>query len=104
MPRLGTLVELGPRLKWNLGPAQLPGIGETWSTPTIARVRIDGAEQNGENLALIFGGGQLHRTHVTPAMHRRRVSIELRFIAGGATPPRLEREPRVAAFRCSSTR
>lgn len=54
--------------------------------------------------ALIFGGGQLHRTHVTPAMHRRRVSIELRFIAGGATPPRLEREPRVAAFRCSSTR
>ena len=46
-----------PRLKWNLGPAQLPGVGETWSTPTIARVRIDGAEQNGENLALIFGGG-----------------------------------------------
>lgn len=46
-----------PRLKWNLGPAQLPGVGETWSTPTIARVRIDGAEQNGENLVLIFGGG-----------------------------------------------
>ena len=46
-----------PRLKWNLGPAQLPGIGETWSTPTLARVRIDGADQNAENLVLIFGGG-----------------------------------------------
>ncbi|MCP5472608.1 MAG: hypothetical protein H7A18_11115 [Sinobacteraceae bacterium] len=46
-----------PRLKWNLGPGQLPGIGETWSTPTIARVRIEGATQNGENLVLIFGGG-----------------------------------------------
>ncbi|MCU0624841.1 MAG: PilC/PilY family type IV pilus protein, partial [Gemmatimonadaceae bacterium] len=46
-----------PRLKWNLGPAQLPGIGETWSTPTIARVRIDGADQNAENLVLVFGGG-----------------------------------------------
>ena len=46
-----------PRLKWNLGPGQLPGIGETWSTPTIARVRIDGADQNAENLVLVFGGG-----------------------------------------------
>lgn len=46
-----------PRLKWNLGPTQLPGIGETWSTPTLARVRIQGATQNAENLVLIFGGG-----------------------------------------------
>jgi type IV pilus assembly protein PilY1 len=46
-----------PRLKWNLGPAQLPGIGETWSVPSIARVRVQGATQNGENLVLIFGGG-----------------------------------------------
>jgi len=46
-----------PRLKWNLGPVQLPGVGETWSTPTIARVRIDGTDQNPENLVLVFGGG-----------------------------------------------
>lgn len=46
-----------PRLKWDLGPAQLPGIGETWSTPSLARVRIEGATQNAENLVLVFGGG-----------------------------------------------
>ena len=46
-----------PRLRWNLGPAQLPGIGETWSTPTVARVRVQGATQNGERFVLIFGGG-----------------------------------------------
>lgn len=48
---------LQPQLRWTLGPAQLPGIGETWSTPTIARVRVQGATQNGENLVLIIGGG-----------------------------------------------
>lgn len=46
-----------PRLRWKIGPSELPGIGETWSAPTIARVRVGGATQNGENLVLIFGGG-----------------------------------------------
>ncbi|MEZ5499267.1 MAG: PilC/PilY family type IV pilus protein [Steroidobacteraceae bacterium] len=46
-----------PRLLWSGGPAQFPGIGETWSVPTITRVRVSGAAQNGENLVLIFGGG-----------------------------------------------
>jgi type IV pilus assembly protein PilY1 len=46
-----------PELKWILGPAQLPDVGETWSTPAIARVRVAGTTQNGENLVLIFGGG-----------------------------------------------
>jgi type IV pilus assembly protein PilY1 len=47
-----------PTLRWMLGPGELPGVGETWSTPTIARVRVGGsAQQNGENLVLIFGGG-----------------------------------------------
>lgn len=47
-----------PTLRWMRGPGELPGIGETWSTPTIARVRVGGsATQNGENLVLIFGGG-----------------------------------------------
>lgn len=46
-----------PRLKWRLGPGELPGIGETWSTPAVTRVRIGGAAQNGEYLVLVFGGG-----------------------------------------------
>lgn len=46
-----------PRLLWKLGPDDLPGIGETWSTPTLARVRVSGAQQNGENIVAIFGGG-----------------------------------------------
>ena len=46
-----------PRLRWKIGPAQLPGIGETWSAPAVARVRINGATQNGEHLVLVFGGG-----------------------------------------------
>jgi type IV pilus assembly protein PilY1 len=46
-----------PRLRWKIGSAELPGIGETWSAPAIARVRVNGATQNGENLVLIFGGG-----------------------------------------------
>jgi type IV pilus assembly protein PilY1 len=46
-----------PRLLWNLGPSELPGVGETWSQPTVARVTIGGAAQNGEKLVLILGGG-----------------------------------------------
>lgn len=47
-----------PRMLWTLGPEQLDGVGETWSTPSIARVRVgSGAGQNGEHLVLIFGGG-----------------------------------------------
>ena len=46
-----------PRLRWKIGSAELPGVGETWSAPTIARVRVNGATQNGENLVLVFGGG-----------------------------------------------
>ncbi len=46
-----------PQMKWTLGPGQLPDVGQSWSTPAIARVRIAGAAQNGENLVLIFGGG-----------------------------------------------
>ncbi len=42
--------------------------------------------------ALVFGGALLHRTHALPSMMRRRVSMELRFIAAGALPPRLEQE------------
>jgi hypothetical protein len=40
--------------------------------------------------ALLFRGGLLHRTHVTPAMTKDRTSIELRFFAGDEVPQRLK--------------
>lgn len=46
-----------PSVLWRVGPGQLPGVGETWSPPTIARVNISGAAQNGQKFVLIFGGG-----------------------------------------------
>lgn len=46
-----------PQLVWKLGPADLPGVGETWSTPTIARVRVGSSSQSRENFVLVFGGG-----------------------------------------------
>ena len=52
-----------------------------------ARVRASVAARDGDcpvlapGDAIVFGGGLLHRTHVTPAMTRTRTSIELRFVA-----------------------
>jgi type IV pilus assembly protein PilY1 len=46
-----------PRYLWSLGPTELPGVGQTWSTPSVARVAIAGVSQNSLNLVLIFGGG-----------------------------------------------
>jgi type IV pilus assembly protein PilY1 len=47
----------GPRVLWKIGPDVLEGAGEAWSTPTIARVRVAGATQNGEHFVLVIGGG-----------------------------------------------
>jgi type IV pilus assembly protein PilY1 len=46
-----------PRFLWSLGPNELPGVGQTWSTPTVTRVPIAGVTQNPLDLVLIFGGG-----------------------------------------------
>lgn len=46
-----------PRVLWRLGPDELPGLGQTWSTPVPARIEIGGATQNDEKLVLVFGGG-----------------------------------------------
>jgi type IV pilus assembly protein PilY1 len=40
-----------------LGTNQLPGLGQTWSTPAVAKVNVSGATQNADKLVLIFGGG-----------------------------------------------
>ncbi len=42
---------------WRADSSTLHGLGDAWSTPTIARVRVGGARQNGEHLVLFVGGG-----------------------------------------------
>jgi type IV pilus assembly protein PilY1 len=54
---LDVTVKDKPQLLYRLTPAQLPGLGQTWSTPTFARVNITGATQNSLKLVAIFGGG-----------------------------------------------
>jgi type IV pilus assembly protein PilY1 len=48
-----------PSFMWSIGPetAGLSGIGQTWSTPEITRVRIQGATQNSLQYVLVIGGG-----------------------------------------------
>src|SRR5882762_9639906 len=49
-----------PKFLWAIGPSTtgLAGIGQTWSTPAITRVNIQGgATQNSQKFALVFGGG-----------------------------------------------
>jgi type IV pilus assembly protein PilY1 len=46
-----------PKFVWSLGSSDLEGIGQAWSTPTVARVSIDGVTQNSQKLVLIMGGG-----------------------------------------------
>jgi type IV pilus assembly protein PilY1 len=50
-----------PQLIWKIGPGtgpnDLPGVGETWSPPTLTRVNVPGASQNTQRFVLIFGGG-----------------------------------------------
>lgn len=48
-----------PRLMWVIGSSTLPGVGQTWSAPTVARVNVNrvwGAT-NPDKLVLVFGGG-----------------------------------------------
>jgi type IV pilus assembly protein PilY1 len=46
-----------PRVLWKAGKSQLDGLGEAWSTPTIARVRIAGTRQDAQAFVVIAGGG-----------------------------------------------
>jgi type IV pilus assembly protein PilY1 len=46
-----------PRVLWTAGAAALAGLAQAWSTPTVARVRVAGASQNGEHFVVIVGGG-----------------------------------------------
>ncbi len=51
-----------PQLLFKIGPneagaKQLPGAGQSWSTPSLAKVNISGASQNPLQQVLVFGGG-----------------------------------------------
>ena len=46
-----------PQHLWTRGTSQLPGLAQTWSSPIIARVDVNGASQNSQKLVLIFAGG-----------------------------------------------
>ncbi len=50
--------KLNPKFMWSLGPTQLPGIGQAWSNPQLARVAVGGGAQvSKQKLVLVFGGG-----------------------------------------------
>ncbi len=51
-----------PALLFKIGPTEaglkrLPSGGQSWSTPTVARVNVSGATQNTQQYVLVFGGG-----------------------------------------------
>jgi len=46
-----------PRVLWTADALTLDGLADAWSTPTVARVRVSGAAQNGEHLVIVVGGG-----------------------------------------------
>ncbi|MDH3419411.1 MAG: PilC/PilY family type IV pilus protein [Gammaproteobacteria bacterium] len=46
-----------PQVMWSMDGADLPGVGQSWSTPVPTRIDISGVAQNPENAVLIFSGG-----------------------------------------------
>jgi type IV pilus assembly protein PilY1 len=54
---LDVTVKDQPKMLWTLGPAQLTGIGQTWSAPIVTRVNIQGVSQNSQKIVLMFAGG-----------------------------------------------
>jgi type IV pilus assembly protein PilY1 len=44
---------------WIIGPSELPGVGQTWSAPTVARVNVNRTwtSSNPDKMVLVFGGG-----------------------------------------------
>lgn len=46
-----------PQVMWRRDGMQLPGVGQSWSNPSPARINIQGASQNAEKMVLVVGGG-----------------------------------------------
>ena len=99
-----TLTDCGvdaPSLQW-IEPPLAALLAPQELTDGAVRARHDpaafkhGVFQAGD--ALAFGGGLLHRTHLTPHMHQPRTSLELRFVDSRLQTPRLAGETRRPAF------
>ncbi len=54
---LDVTIPESPRFTWRLDAVDLPGLGQTWSTPIPTRIEIQGATQNSNKSVLAFGGG-----------------------------------------------
>ena len=56
---LDVTVRSTPKLLWSIGPTELPGVGQTWSAPTLARVNVNRTwtNSNPDKMVLVFGGG-----------------------------------------------
>lgn len=47
-----------PKFMWSTNSSDLPGIGQTWSSPVLARVKVNSSNQtSNQKFVLIFGGG-----------------------------------------------
>lgn len=46
-----------PIFLWRHDAMSLPGVGQSWSAPVPTRIKVGGAAQNANNLALVIGGG-----------------------------------------------
>ncbi len=55
-----------PQILWRISS---PEMGQSWSTPTVARVNVDSAVQNADDAVVIIGGGydNVHDTLAHPA-------------------------------------
>ncbi len=56
---LDVTVRTAPKLMWIIGSSELPGVGQTWSAPTVARVNVNRTwtSSNPDKMVLVFGGG-----------------------------------------------
>ena len=46
-----------PKLLWTRDASDYPGLGQSWSTPSVTHVEIQGATQNSDRAVLVFAGG-----------------------------------------------
>lgn len=46
-----------PALLWSLAGVELPGFGDSWPVPVLARMRLDDALQQGDDRVVVLAGG-----------------------------------------------
>ena len=64
---LDVTVKESPHLLWNVS---LPEFGESWSTPAVARMKIDTTGTNADKAVVVIGGGYdtVHDTAIHPSV------------------------------------